>query len=191
MRHIFTIRRRHTSTAALLLLIIFAAACGSGGNGTPTPGLPNGVSFTDPEGTYQMVISDEWVASNATFAAGIEMWFVAEPVDGFTSNVNVLTQPVPTDMALEDYLNLSIESAPGFIADFRLIRQEVVTGRDGQPLALMEYVGSPQGSALHFLGVFGLGDGEAVVATLSTPPETYERLAEEIEPYLLTLLPTS
>lgn len=183
-------RRRAFTTVSLLLVALVSAACGTAGDVAQTSDLPNGVTFADPEGSYQMVVSNTWTASPGSVVAGIETWLVGEPVDGFASNVNALTQVVPASTTLEDYLELSIESAPNFIDDFRLIRQEIVDGSEGQPLAIMEYEGAPQGETLRFLAVFGMGDGLAVVATLTTRPQDAERQTEEIEPYLLTLIPT-
>jgi hypothetical protein len=52
----------------------------------------------------------------------------------------------------------------------------------------MRYVATPAGAGpLEFLAVFAVRDGTAVVATLTAPADSFDSLANDVEPYLLTL----
>ena len=146
----------------------------------------DGELFVDPEGSYELVVMPQWVSSHGSFAVGMEVWAVEEP-GPFTSNVNILTQVIPSGTTLEDYLRLSIDSAEVMMSDFTLLDSGIVDGHEGQPLAVVTYEGSPTGERLRFLGVFAVRDSEAVVATLTTPPDRFNTFRSEIEPYLLTL----
>ncbi|MFV1989874.1 MAG: hypothetical protein ACC652_03940 [Acidimicrobiales bacterium] len=145
--------------------------------------------FTDPEGFYEMVVSKEWTTAHGIIGEGIELWGVAPGMDGFTPNINAVLQPLPIQMSIKEYLDTSIAAAPQYMADFQLVRQETLTGRDNNKLAVMEYTGTVDGLELHFLGVFGLRGDEVIIVTLGAPPERYDTVAQEIEPYLLSLVP--
>jgi hypothetical protein len=175
-----------------VLAILTLAACSSDEPSQAQPlesgdesALPDGEAFSDPQGTYEITVASAWEENHGGFVAEIEVWFVAEPVDGFAPNVNILTQTAP-GMDTSKYLELSIDGAPAFISDFDLLEQSLVEGANGQTLATMEYTGD----GLQYLGVFTVSSGQAVVATLTAPPDRFEALREEILPYLLTLTPS-
>ncbi len=86
-------------------------------------------------------------------------------------------------MTTESYLQLSIDNAPAFFDDFELIDEDIIAGANGQPLAAIEYTGG----GLQYLGVFAVGDDQAVVATLTAPPTRFDAIRDEVMPYLLTL----
>jgi hypothetical protein len=181
---------------------LLAASCGGNGDSavaTTSPAdttmsapesesMPDGELFVDPEGPYEVVVNPEWVPSHGTLTVGVEVWAVEEP-GPFTSNVNILTQLIPSGITLEDYLQVSIDGGDAAISNFALLEEGIVTGPEGQPLAFMTYEGSPNGQRLGFLGVFALRDEEAVVATFTAPLDEFDELRTEIEPYLLTLRP--
>ena len=129
--------------------------------------------FVDPEGSYEITIRPDWVPNHGSLAVGIESWAIGEAVSGFTSNINILTQEIPPGTEIEEYLELSIVGAADIMPEFGLIRQGIE--------------GSPTGQPLRFLGVFGVRNSQAVVATLSALPEAFESLHVEVEPYFLTL----
>ncbi len=207
--------RRHGSAVVLLLaLALLAAACGkpsllpegsgpdqavsatlTGESTTPDPrttvatSLASNELFADPEGSYEMVVSKEWTTAHGSIGEGIELWGVAPAVDGFTPNVNAVSLPLLIQLSIKEYLDISIETATQYMPDFQLVRQETIAGRDNNQLAVMEYTGTVDGMELHFLGVFGLGGDEVIIVTLGAPPERYDTVAQEIEPYLLSLVP--
>ncbi|HEV8489401.1 MAG TPA: hypothetical protein VGQ58_06395 [Candidatus Limnocylindrales bacterium] len=133
-----------------------------------------------------MTIGTNWVAHHGGFAEGIEVWAVATQEDDFMPNVNVLTQAIG-DMTLEDYSALSLRNAPLLIADFRLLESRTARGPDGSLLAVLDFTGTGVGRRLHFLAVWTVRDGRAIVATLTTPVGSFDRIRATIEPYLLTL----
>ena len=66
-----------------------------------------------------MTIPDSWEARHGAIAEGIEVWLTDEVEDGFGPNVNVLTQATG-DMTLDEYTEMSIANAPGFVKDFEV-----------------------------------------------------------------------
>jgi hypothetical protein len=143
-----------------------------------------GELFQDPQSTYTMEIDPSWTKAPGTLVEEIEVWKVGRSVDGFTPNVNVLTQQAP-NLDLEEYVELSRDSADG--AGFDLVEVTIVEGANGQPLGVMEYTGRQGAHELHWLGVFALKDDRAVVATLTAPPDTFDELVIDVRPLLLTL----
>jgi hypothetical protein len=95
-------------------------------------------------------------------------------------------------MTLDEYTQASIDNAPAFIQDFELGESRTVTGPGGSELAVLEYSGRAGGaeSPLRFLAVWGLNDGNAIVATFTSLEEHFEAQRDDVLPYLLTLEPT-
>lgn len=180
------------------MALLMASGCGNGESPSDSPTdtataittTPvDDESFTDPQGSYTITIDGNWSVLPGTFVREIEAWAVAAPVEGFTSNLNVLTQDT-LGADLDEYLTLSVENLGGL----ELIDVTTVTGVKGNELGLLEYSGvlpgAPSDQPLHFLATVDVRDGVAVVATLTTTPEAFARLRPEIEPFLLTLQAT-
>ena len=147
-----------------------------------------GETFEDPEGSYEIEVDPDWEAHHGEIVAEVEGWVVAPPQDGFAPNVNVLTQRAP-GMDLSEYLDVSAEQGSAIISDFELVTSDVVQGTESE-LGLLEYTGTQNGLELHFLATVAVRDGTAVVATFTAPPDVFDALRSEIEPYLLTLRAT-
>ncbi len=146
-----------------------------------------GERFIDPEGSYQIIVRSEWPSKHGALVEGLELWAVGDPIDGFVPNLNILSEIIPSGMTLDEYVELSIENAGLFVQEFELIDKQIVTAESGQVLASMEYEGSASGRFLRFFAVFGVRDDEAVVATLTVPPQEYAEIQAEVAPYLFTL----
>jgi hypothetical protein len=154
--------------------------------GGTSPALA-GERFIDPEGSYEIIVRSEWPSKHGALVEGLELWSVGDPIDGFVPNINIFSEIIESDMTLDEYIELSIENAGLFIEDFELIDKQIVTAESGQVLAFMEYEGSAVGLSLRFFAVFGVRDDEAVVATLTVPPQEYTKIKAEVAPYLFTL----
>jgi hypothetical protein len=163
-----------------------AQLAGDDDNADAPPRSVAGNSFTDPQGTYTMSIGPEWTDLPSTMVAEVETWAVGDPDAGFTPNVNVLTQDAP-GMDREEYMELSVASLESI--DAELVEHAFVTGPNGGSLGLMEYIAQPPGVSgdLHFIAVFDLRDGTAIVATYTASLERFDELRAAVEPYLLTL----
>jgi hypothetical protein len=155
---------------------------------TPSAAPGIGQLYEDPEGEYTIRVDPAWEINEGAFAEGIEFWFFGPPEDGFSSNLNVLTQRIG-NMTLEEYTQVSIQNAPAQIDDFALIGVDQVRV-DGVDLAIMDYTGTNSGQDLHFLAVFTVTEDRAVIATLTTPLASFESWREIVEPYMRTLRPT-
>jgi len=128
--------------------------------GGTSPAL-TGERFTDPEGSYEIIVRSEWPSKHGALVAGLELWSVGDPIDGFVPNINIFSEIIESDMTLDEYIELSIENAGLFIEDFELIDKQIVTAESGQVLAFMEYEGSAVGRPLRFFAVFGVQDGRS------------------------------
>ena len=130
---------------------------------------PAGEAFVDPEGMYRLTVPESWEPRHGALAQGIEVWLTHPAADGFSPNVNVLTQAVG-DMTLDEYTQASIDNAPAFIQDFELGETRTVTGPGGGELAVVEYSGRAGGAQnpLRFLAVWTVYEGNAIVTTFTT-----------------------
>ncbi len=151
--------------------------------------VPNGGQiFTDPNGKYRMAVSNAWDYDDEDRPStqNAEVWFLPDPSTEFNPNVNVLLTP-SAGMSLQEFTDFSVQSAPSF--DYR--QAEIVTGPNGNELALFDYVGvvpgAPNDEPLHFLRAVVMRGEEAVVATMTSQEEDFTRHRAQVEPFLLTL----
>ena len=77
-----------------------------------------------------MRISSDWVDRSGRFDKGTEGWSVAPSAEGFTPNVNVLTQNTK-DLSLDDYIDLSKRNAARILPGSKFVGSSVVRGTDG------------------------------------------------------------
>ena len=140
--------------------------------------------FRDPQRTYTIELGRDWRELPGTLVEEIEAWQVGATEDGFTPNVNVLTQAAP-GLDLQEYVDLSGESGED-LGGYEVIDLSIVDGAHGQ-LGVMDYTSRQGSHDLHHLGVFAVADDRAIVATLTAPEAVFDALREEVWPYLLTL----
>ncbi len=186
--------RRAIACAALVVAL---AACGGSStkttiattspaataSGPTTTALP-GTTFTDPDGTYTIVVDPDWSEQpGASPQKGVEVWQAAPSVDGFAANVNVLTQEAK-GASLDDYLEASLKQLEGLT-----VNSSSVVDVGGRKLGVIEYSGKLSGATLplHFLAVVDVGDDRAVLATFTATEAAFASLRPTIERYLLTL----
>jgi hypothetical protein len=149
---------------------------------------PNdGVSFTDPQGTYTIELAPKWTKLSGSPVKEIEAWGVALDSAGFTPNVTVLTQD-SQGMNLSEYMDFSNQHLGGAHLDY----STTVTGIHGNRLGIIEYDGIVAGApaSLHFLAVVDVRNGQAVVATLTSTESRFAALRTTVEPYLRSLQAT-
>ena len=141
------------------------------------------VMFVDPQGDYTMSIGADWEPTIA-MTKEIEQWIVSDEVGILSPNVNVLTQVAP-GMNLQAYIDFSLDNMGGM----QVVGWTIIAG-NGADLGLVEYEGTAPGSTItvHALGVFGVSDGEAVVATFVASDRDFAELRAEVEPYMRTLV---
>lgn len=141
--------------------------------------------FIDPAGAYEMSVDPAWETAHDTIASGVEVWLVGPAAAGFAPNVNVLTQP-SRGLGLQEYLDLSVAEGEGLLDGFEVQRAQVVPGPDGE-VGILEYSAVQVGRPLRFFAVVDIGQ-QVTVATLTSPPGTYEELRDVVEPHLMTLV---
>ncbi len=188
---------RRRRIAAALFGVVLLTACGVESDVTigpvessaptsvdaPTAGL--GTQFVDPQGTYTITIGSDWAEQSSTVGEEIEVWSLARSSDRFVANVNVLTQQAP-GMDLQQYVDYSAHN----MGEMTLIDHQLIDGTNGNPLGLFEYSGLISGQSLHFLAVFDVLNGRAVVATFTTDEVSFAGLRSTVEPFLRTLQAT-
>ncbi|MGD9792830.1 MAG: hypothetical protein AB7V43_05055 [Acidimicrobiia bacterium] len=180
--------------------VAFSSSTTNPGSTSPGPSSPrpsgstavgvgdasDGTEFTDPDGTYTITLGPDWTEAPNRAVKEVEQWVVADVKNGFAPNVNVLTQDVG-DMSLEDYIDLSVRQ----MTALDIIDSTVIDIGGGDQLGRIEYAGTlgtgTNRRALHFLALFMVADGEAVVATLVTGENEFDKLSAAHEPYLRTL----
>lgn len=151
-------------------------------------GPADAMQFTDPDGSFSVGTGPTWVLQDeqVTGTANATFWTVGPVVDGFAPNVNIIIQPFRGN--IEEYVEFSVEQGPitPGVSDFRVSGRATVDGPGGE-LGVLRYTAFIAGRSLQFVGVAAVGDGEAVLATFTAPPGTFDELIGEVEPYLLTL----
>ncbi len=187
--------------AVLGLLAVVTSGCGgddSSQRSSSTSGAPlaeldatgrrarAGERYEDPQGAYTMTIGDTWQSKTSQGTPETEYWLVAPAENNFAANVNVITQSVP-GVDLERYLDISLKQ----VGTFDVVRNEVVQGRTGNDLGVLEFIGTQPAltgdKVLHFLAYVSMKRGQAVVATLTSLDGSFPDRRDEIEPYLQTL----
>lgn len=182
---------------AVIALALTAAGCTmiSAGNvrqapttlaGADPSAALEGELFVDPEGAYELIVGSEWLPNHGSLAPGVEVWYIGE-LGAFTTNLNIISQPVPETMTLDDYIELSLENSD-IIPGFALIDQQVLPSRGDHRLAMLVYDGTLSDMELRFLGMIAVGGGNAVVATLTTRVDDFDGVRAEVEPYLRSLV---
>jgi hypothetical protein len=145
----------------------------------------NGELFTGPNDDYQLRVDPAWVEISPI--EGIKAWQVAEPADGFTPNVNIVTENLPTSgFDVDEYGTEALKALETMLPGFELVEQDVVDGPDGE-LGVIDYTANQQGRDLHLLAIFGVRGRSAVVSTLTSPPDRFEAIRAAVEPFMLSL----
>ena len=180
-------RLRRVVTCCALTVVLVACSGSDDSEGDPARTSSNtqtaGQVFEDPQGSYEIEVDPDWVAYHGTDAAEVEVWFVGESREGFAPNVNILTAP---GLDLSQFIDDVIEQTSSLMDDFELLDREVVDGIEAE-LGLLEFTASDSGRSVQILSTVAVRDGTAVMATFTAPPNVFDDLRREVEPYLLTL----
>lgn len=167
-------------------LVVAATVAGDTDDGVSASELADDGLFVDPQEEYAIELGPDW-EQVPDFMSGSEGFVVAPPVDGFAPNVNVIVTRDAAGVDVAEYVELSIENMPNFVADGEVIDSGVLEGSD---LGFIEYTAEfPGPGTLHFLAVTAIADDQAVTATFTSTPDRFEELRREVEPYLRTLQP--
>ena len=197
--------------AAVAALGLIAAGCGGSDSGsgsdtgsdtqatpsTSTPstdtsggsssGAPAGATqFVDPAGAYQISIDPSWKGVSEQPKA----WSVGAPENGFTTNVNIVTETLPSsDIKLDQYIDVSLKNIKNVIQGVEVETQETITLASGAEAARLVYSGTVSGKSVKFLQVVHLNsDAKRVaIATLTSTPDGFDKAGAATEDYLRTL----
>jgi hypothetical protein len=159
----------------------------------------DGVSFTDPQGAYTLDIDPRWRASEHATTPEVESWFTGTGTVDFRDNVNIVTQQIG-QMALDEYMKLVTDQAHETVPDYDLREFRIVTASDDPAsdttaevplqLGVFAYDGENSGKDFGFLFIASVENGRAVLATLTTPEDRFDRVRAQVEPYLMTIRQT-
>ncbi len=153
---------------------------------TPTADAPDGsVAFTDPGGVYRISVKDSWTSASETPKA----WKIAETTDGFTANVNVVSEEIPSgqDLDLDKYIEISLTNVKTVITDAEVIDNGRVKLASGAEAARLVYTGTASGKPLKFLQIVAFNGKRAAIATLTSNPDRFDADAKESEAFMQTL----
>jgi hypothetical protein len=188
----------HRVAVAALLCLGIVVPVGYGGDANAARTAPSasrsfpvralaGSTFVDPQGTYTITVAPTWKRRPGTVVAEVEAWQVAPRANGFTPNVNVLTQDT-AGASFRRYRAISLRSLAG-TPGARVYASGTRTERDGTRLGWIDYAAPFGRHRLHAFGVFGIWQGHAIVATLTALPGNFGKLRSKFAPYLFTLGP--
>jgi hypothetical protein len=185
------IRPRLRLVAAFLCLSALVACGGSGSDDhrdAPALAPAEGEAFTDPQGSYLLTVPGDWTRI-APRDPETEGWTVAPKRNGFTPNVSIIAAGAPAATTVEQYMDLSFDELAA-LPGFELHERGVVVGAEGQELGLLSYSVTPGAAPISFMSYTALRSDSAVIATLTAPPASFDKIRREVEPYLLTLQAT-
>lgn len=181
--------RARVRILAACLCLLGLVACGNSDSnddsGSTTPDPAEGETFTDPQGSYVLTVAEDWRSVTARDPE-TEGWAVAPKRNGFTPNVSVIAISDPEATTVDGLMDLSLEGLKA-IQGFELLERSVVVGAKGQELGVLSYSASPGAAPIFFLSYTVLRSDKVVIATLTATATTFEKLRQQVEPYLLTL----
>jgi hypothetical protein len=156
----------------------------------PLSAQPPGSELFEDSG-YTIYVDGSWSAEPQASPQTDAFWFV-EFTPRFASNVNVLTEDLPFSMELDTYVDVSIRNAPKVLGSrIRELDRSEVTLANGDVGARIEWSATMQGNDLRFLQIMVVHGRAAVVVTFSALEEDFASQVGDVEPYLLTVVPTN
>jgi len=143
--------------------------------------------FVDPQEQYAIELDPEW-EQGPDVISGVESFLVAEPEGGFGPNLNVVAALDAPGVDEQGYVDAFIGNIDQFAPGAEVLDSGVVEGSDGRELGFVEYLadfGGPED--LHFLAIVDVADGGSASATLTAPPDRFDAIRADVEPYMLTI----
>ncbi len=153
---------------------------------TPTTEAPDGsVAFTDPGGVYRISVKDSWTSASESPKA----WKIAATTDGFTANVNVVSEEIPSgqNLDLDKYIEVSLTNVKTVITDAEVVDNGRVKLASGAEAARLVYTGTASGKSLKFLQIVAFNGKRAAIATLTSNPDRFDADAKQAEEFMKTL----
>jgi hypothetical protein len=185
------------------LVLLTGDSDGSDGSGEQidvTGPHADATAFDDPQGAYTVDIDPRWTANENATNPEVESWFTGTGNPAFRDNVNIVTQQIG-QMDLDQYMQLVTGQAAKTVPDYKLREFRIVSVDDASSsdttakvppqLGVFAYTGKNQGKDFGFLFIASVEHGRAVLATLTTGADRFEKLRDRVEPYLMTLRQTA
>lgn len=107
-----------------------------------------------------------------------------EPEDGFATNINVITEPLPGDIDIEEYRRLSVDNAEAL--GLSLTNEGEDTTLDGEPAFLYEGTLSEGDLDAKVRGVSAIRDGVAYTVTFTAPEDRFDDEVGDLDETLET-----
>ncbi len=140
---------------------------------------------------YTIYVDRSWSSEPQASPQTDAFWFV-EFGTRFSTNVNVITEDLPFAMKLDSYVDVSIRNAPKILgSELRALDRSEVRLANDDIGARIEWSATIQGNDLRFLQIMVVDGRSAVVVTFSALEEDFDSQVVDVEPYLLTIVPTN
>lgn len=161
------------SLAALLIATLTLAGCGDSGGGAGTANNSGSdFSITYPE-NWLPIPGLPAVVKSAKKAP------LDSSGDTFHENVNVITEPVPSGVSLDAYLDKNLELMKANLGGFNLGNTSD-SKLGGQPAKRVVYQHNA-GASLKVLAYVSIKNGEAFIVTCSSENKSYAEYEPEFE----------
>jgi hypothetical protein len=157
------------------------------------------VRFEDPQHAYTVEIDPRWQQTVNGTTPDVESWFTGSGNAEFRDNVNIVTQQIGR-MELDQYMQLVTDQAAKTVPDYKLREFRIVSVDDATgsettaevppQLGVFAYTGKNEGKDFGFLFIASVENGRAVLETLTTAQDRFDKVRAEVEPYLMTLRQT-
>lgn len=154
----------------------------SSGGQPPKVALTDGV-YTAPGTTFTFRPDPSWDSADA----GGELYFATNAAR--TDTITVVGEGLEgAPSNLDDYVTVSLESAPDEITNFKLRSRRTITLPSGDRAQRIEFTGSVDGSPpLRFLTLVTISKTYSVQATFAAPQSHFAKVVGDVEPVLRTV----
>ena len=152
----------------------------------PAPPVPAGATlFSDPDG-WTIAVDPAWQREESPEFAG---WFTGTGSTGFSDNVNIVLENLPTALSLDEYLVAAIGVINTQATDVEIVDQRRFVGVDGVQVHVVTWLGTVVGAnqRLGFVQAMTVTATKAYVATFTAQPGRLAQLATTVGPYLATV----
>ncbi len=152
----------------------------------PSPPVPAGATlFSDPAG-WTIAVDPAWQREESPEFAG---WFTGTGSPGFSDNVNIVLEDLPSALALDEYVVAATGVINSQATDVEIVDQRRFVGADGVQVHVVTWLGTVVGAnqRLGFVQAMTVTATKAYVATFTAQPGRLAELATTVGPYLTTI----
>ncbi|WP_221089056.1 PsbP-related protein [Deinococcus aquaedulcis] len=136
-------------------------------------GVAHAATYKDPSGTFSATVPAGWQQGSYP---GTAVVFAGKREGDFTSNINVIVQPVPAGMTQAQYHALNVKQIGQLITDGKILKNQAATlgGVKGNRLV---YTGRQGQYKLYFIATYAVKGNRVYMVTATSRQGQEAKLA--------------